>query len=105
MTGAEDLEEVPHLSGGCKPCRRFGDGSPGGGGLTAPKGRNPGGESHGTKKASLIHRGIDLGPGPAQAGREGGEIDMGGDVDLARPVQEIGPAMAGDRLQRVACGR
>ncbi len=86
MAGAQDLEQVPHLVGGRKPCRPFGDLSADGRRLAALEGGDPRGEPHGGEEARLVDQGINRGAGLPQALSEAREIDMGGDVGLARMV-------------------
>src|SRR5262245_22874636 len=105
MAGTKHLEQVPHLVGCCKPCRRFGDCNPGGGGLISLQGCDAGGKPHGGKEASLVDQRVNRGTAMPETGCEGGKIDMSRDIGLARTVQQTGPAMAGDRLERVACRR
>ena len=54
------------------------------------------------EEVALRHRPVDAGADVFGGARERLEVDMGGDVGLARRLQGIGEAVAGDRLKGVA---
>ena len=57
------------------------------------------------QEVALVDRAIDRRPGRAGAARHGGEIDMGGEIAIARRGERIDIAVGAQRLQRVAEAR
>ena len=54
------------------------------------------------EEIALRHRAVHAGADILGRARQRLEVDMGGDVGLARVLQGIGEAVAGDRLEGVA---
>ena len=54
------------------------------------------------QEIALVDRAVDGGAGSAGAARHGREIDMGGEVAIARRGQRVDISVGAQRLQRVA---
>ena len=54
------------------------------------------------EEIALVDRAVDGGAGSAGAARHGGEIDVGGEIAIARGGERIDIAVGAQRLQRVA---